>query len=252
MKKIILSFLVFAFFAGTAIAQDRTITGTVTGKEDGLSIPGASVKVQGTQKGTQTSSGGKYVIVVPTSATSLEFSYLGFITQVVPIGSSTVINVALAQDTKTLTEVVVTALGIKREAKALGYSAQSVKGDDLTKADQGDVLKSLSGKIAGVQVTSSSGTPGASSYIQLRGQNSLTGNNQPLFVIDGNPIDNSQNYSGDPSDGKNNLLQGATNSNRGADVDPNDIESITVLKGPAAAAIYGIDAANGAILITTI
>jgi TonB-linked SusC/RagA family outer membrane protein len=251
MKKIILSFLVFALFAGTAIAQDRTITGTVTGKEDGLPIPGVSVKVQGTQKGTQTSSVGKYVIVVPSSATSLEFSYLGFITQVLPIGSSSVIHVGLAQDTKTLTEVVVTALGIKREAKALGYSAQSVKGDDLTRADQGDVLKSLSGKIAGVQVTSSSGTPGAASYIQLRGQNSLTGNNQPLFVIDGNPIDNSQNYSGDPSDGKNNLLQGATNSNRGADVDPNDIESITVLKGPAAAAIYGIDAANGAILITT-
>eukprot|EP01132_Coremiostelium_polycephalum_P015416 gene15416-18622_t len=198
-----------------------------------------------------TSVNGKYSLAVPSQGQALEFSYLGYLSQTVQIGTQTTINVKLLSDSKSLSEVVVTALGIKRETKALGYAAQSVKGDDLTKADQGDVLKSLSGKIAGVQVTSSSGTPGAASYIQLRGSNSLTGNNQPLFVIDGSPVDNSQNYSGDPSDAKNNLIQGATNSNRGADIDPNDIESITVLKGPAAAAIYGIDAANGAVVITT-
>nr|WP_199074983.1 SusC/RagA family TonB-linked outer membrane protein [Pedobacter sp. ASV19] len=250
MKKLILSLFVFLFIAVAAMGQNRTITGSVKG-DDGLPLPGVTVKIKGAPGGTLTSSDGKYQVQVPSGATALEFSYLGYITQTLPIGSQSVINATLASDSKSLSEVVVTALGIKREVKALGYAAQSVKGDDLTKADQGDVLKSLSGKIAGVQVTSSSGTPGSSTYIQLRGSNSLTGSNQPLFVIDGSPIDNSQNYSGDPSDAKNNLLQGASNSNRGADIDPNDIESITVLKGPAAAAIYGIEAANGAILITT-
>lgn len=250
MKKLILSLFVFLFIAVAAMAQNRTITGSVKG-DDGLPLPGVTVKIKGAPGGAVTGADGKYQVQVPSGATALEFSYLGFLTQTLPIGSQSVINASLVSDSKSLSEVVVTALGIKREVRALGYSAQSVKGDDLTKADQGDVLKSLSGKIAGVQVTSSSGTPGSSSYIQLRGSNSLTGNNQPLFVIDGSPIDNSQNYSGDPSDAKNNLLQGASNSNRGADIDPNDIESITVLKGPAAAAIYGIDAANGAIVITT-
>ncbi|SDL89039.1 TonB-linked outer membrane protein, SusC/RagA family [Pedobacter sp. ok626] len=251
MKKLIQSLFIFVFLAGAAMAQDRTITGTVTGKDDGLPVPGVSVKVIGTTIGTSTDANGKYALKIASGSASLEFSSIGYVQQVVAIGSSNVVNVIMSTDSRQLGEVVVTALGIKREVRALGYSAQSVKGDDLTKTDQGDVLKSLSGKVAGVQITSSSGTPGSSSYIQLRGSNSLTGNNQPLFVIDGSPIDNSQNYSGDPSDEKNNLLQGASNSNRGADIDPNDIESITVLKGPAAAAIYGIDAANGAIVITT-
>lgn len=251
MKKLTKSLFILMFIAVSAMAQDRTITGTVTGKDDGGPIPGASVKAVGTSIGTSTDANGKYAIKVASGQTSLEFFSIGYVRQVVAIGSSNVVNVILVTDAMQLGEVVVTALGIKREVRALGYAAQSVKGDDLTKADQGDVLKSLSGKVAGVQITSSSGTPGASSYIQLRGSNSLTGNNQPLFVIDGSPVDNSQNYSGDPSDEKNNLLQGASNTNRGADIDPNDIESITVLKGPAAAAIYGIDAANGAIVITT-
>lgn len=250
MKKLVLGLFICLFAAVSALAQDRTVSGNVKG-DDGLPLPGVTVKIKGAAGGALTAVNGNYSVSVPPGGTALEFSYLGYITQTIQIGSQSVINVKLASDSKSLSEVVVTALGIKRETKALGYAAQSVKGDDLTKADQGDVLKSLSGKIAGVQITSSSGTPGAASYIQLRGSNSLTGNNQPLFVIDGNPIDNNQNYSGDPSDAKNNLLQGATNSNRGADVDPNDIESITVLKGPAAAAIYGIDAANGAIVITT-
>jgi TonB-linked SusC/RagA family outer membrane protein len=251
MKKLLQSLFIFVFIAGAAMAQDRTITGTVTGKDDGLPIPGVSVKIVGTSIGTSTDANGKYAIKVTSGQASIEFSSLGYVRQVVAIGSSNIVNATMTTDAKQLGEVVVTALGIKREVRALGYSAQSVKGDDLTKTDQGDVLKSLSGKIAGVQITSSSGTPGASTYIQLRGSNTLTGNNQPLFVVDGNPINNAQNYSGDPSDADNNLLQGATNSNRGADIDPNDIESITVLKGPAAAAIYGIEAANGAIVITT-
>lgn len=251
MKKLLLLLFLSVCISEISFAQTRTISGTVKGKADGTPIPGVSVKVVGSSNGTATDGSGRYSLSVSEESKSLIFTSLGYSSQTVSINGVSVLNVTLQEDANQLGEVIVTALGIKRETRALGYSAQSINGGDLTKTDQGDVLKSLSGKIAGVQVTSSSGTPGASSYIQLRGSNTLTGNNQPLFVIDGNPIDNSQNYSGDKSDGKNNLLQGATNSNRGSDVDPNDIESVTVLKGPAAAAIYGIDAANGAIIITT-
>jgi TonB-linked SusC/RagA family outer membrane protein len=250
MKKHIQVLFVFMLFALSSMAQQRTITGIVTGN-DGLPLPGVTIRIKGATGGVITNNEGKYLVEVPQGATALEFSYIGFTPKTVNIGTQNTINVTMVSDSKSLSEVVVTALGIRRESKALGYAAQSVKGEDLTKSAQNDVLKSLSGKVAGVQITSSSGTPGASSYIQLRGSNSLTGNNQPLFVVDGSPINNDQNYSGDPSDAQNNLLQGASNTNRAADIDPNDIESITVLKGPAAAAIYGIEAANGAILITT-
>ena len=250
MKKHILTLLVCMLIALSAMAQQRTISGKVVG-DDGRPLPGVTIKILGATGGVVTNNDGSYSVSVPAGATGLEFSYLGYVTQTKAIGTQNVISVTLTSESKSLSEVVVTALGIRREAKALGYSAQSVKGADLTKSDQTDVLKSLSGKIAGVQVTSSSGTPGSSSYIQLRGSNTLTGDNQPLFVVDGSPINNSQNFSGDPSDAKNNLLFGATNTNRGSDIDPNDIESITILKGPAAAAIYGIEAANGAVLITT-
>jgi TonB-linked SusC/RagA family outer membrane protein len=250
MKRHIQTLFVFMLIALSTMAQQRTITGKVVG-DDGTPLPGVTIRTKGVTGGALTNTQGVYTVSVPQAATALEFSYIGFVTQTIPIGTQNVINVTLAAESRSLSEVVVTALGIRREAKALGYSAQSVKGGELTRADQTDVLKSLSGKIAGVQITSSSGTPGSSSYIQLRGSNTLTGDNQPLFVVDGSPISNAQNFSGDPSDDENNLLFGATNTNRGADIDPNDIESVTVLKGPAAAAIYGIEAANGAILITT-
>ncbi len=250
MKKHLQILLVCMLTALSAMAQQRTISGKVVG-DDGTPLPGVTIKIRGATGGVVTNNDGSYSVGVPNGATGLEFSYLGYVTQTKAIGTQNVINVTLTSESKSLSEVVVTALGIRRESKALGYAAQSVKGADLTRSDQTDVLKSLSGKIAGVQITSSSGTPGASSYIQLRGSNTLTGDNQPLFVVDGSPINNSQNYSGDPSDAKNNLLFGATNTNRGSDIDPNDIESITILKGPAAAAIYGIEAANGAVLITT-
>jgi len=251
MKKNLLLILFWACIALNAIGQTRTISGTVKSRADGQPIPGVSVKATGSTAGAATNGTGAFTITINDDTKSLVFTSIGYTTQTVAVAGLSVVNVLLADDSRQLGEVVVTALGIKRETKALGYSVQGVQGGDLTKADQGDVLKSLSGRIAGVQVTSSSGTPGAASYIQLRGANSLTGNNQPLFVIDGNPINNSQNSSGDPASARDNLLTGATNSNRGSDIDPSNIESITVLKGPAAAAIYGIEAANGAIVITT-
>ena len=159
------------------------------------------------------------------------------------VGSST--------DTGRVEEVVVTALGIKKQQRALGYAVQSVKGKELVGSGEQNVVQALSSKVAGALVTSSSGTPGASSRILLRGAATFTGNNQPLFVVDGVPIDNStdQTTAGDYPFNSN--LQGVNNSNRAVDINPDDIENITVLKGPAAASLYGVRGANGAIIITT-
>jgi TonB-linked SusC/RagA family outer membrane protein len=245
--------LCLLFFIGSMTglyAQQREVTGKVTGT-DGNPVPYATVQVKGTTRGTTADQSGNFKLMVDGSDAILQFRSVGFTLKEVPIGTAARYDVSLAQDNRNLQEVVVTGLGIQRSKKALGYAVQDVKGDDLVKASQGDALRGLAGKVAGMQVTGSGGTPGSSTFIKLRGTNSLTGSNQPLFVIDGIPVDNSQNYSGDPADGDNQVLQGATNTNRGSDINPDDIESITVLKGPAAAALYGIDAANGAIIITT-
>lgn len=229
-------------------SQTKTITGRIT-DTNGDPVPFATIKVKGSNIGVAADQNGNFNIQAG-SGNVLSISAVGFVSQDISVGSRTVIDVAL-KSAASLQEVVVTALGVKRNKNDLGYAAQTINADAIEKGGQTDALKALSGKIAGVQITSSTGTPGGSAYIQLRGANSITGDNQPLFVIDGVPIDNGQNYSGDPSDGSNNVLFGATNTNRGADVNPDDIESITVLKGPAAAALYGIGAANGAIIITT-
>lgn len=217
--------------------------------EKGTPVPYATVKIKGNDAGVAADENGRFSIQA-SSASTLIISAAGFTTQNITVGNQTEVNIVLSSS-ESLQEVVVTALGVKRNKNDLSYAAQTINADAISKGGQTDALKALSGKVAGVQITSSTGTPGGASYIQLRGANSITGDNQPLFVIDGVPIDNGQNYSGDPSDGTNNVLQGVTNTNRGADINPNDIESITVLKGPAAAALYGIGAANGAIIITT-
>lgn len=250
MLKHLLCLLIFTGLMTGLYAQQREVTGKVTGT-DGVPVPYATVQIKGTNRGTTADQGGNFRIMVDGNNVVLVVRSVGFTLKEIPVGAATTYDVALVQDNRSLQEVVVTGLGIQRQKKALGYAVQDVKGDDLTKASQGDALRALSGKVAGMQVIGSGGTPGASTFIKLRGTNSLTGNNQPLFVIDGIPVDNSQNYSGDPADGDNQVLQGATNTNRGADINPDDIESISVLKGPAAAALYGIDAANGAIIITT-
>lgn len=236
--------------AGTAIAQDRTITGTVTGKDDGLPLPGVSVVVQGTKNGTQTGADGKYVISVPSGSASLVFSYLGFVTETLPV-TGNVLNVVLTSDSKALSEVVVTALGVSRAERSIGYSVSSVKGDDLVKSGEANVIQGLAAKSSGVVVTSSSGTPGASSKIILRGPSSFSSDNQPLIVIDGIPMDNSVNYVNAGDNPYNNTLSGAQTPNRALDINPDDIESVTILKGPAAAALYGQSAGNGAIVYTT-
>ena len=245
MKKLLQSLLVLMIFATTAMAQQRTITGTVTGKDDGLPLPGVSVRVKGATGGTSTDLSGKYSITLPAEATGLEFSSIGYTSQSTTLGSSSLINVSLADDSRTLGEVVVTANAIKREKRTLGYSAPTVKSEELTQGGSPSVISSLSGKVAGVNITSTSGAPGSSSRVVLRGGSSISGSNQALMVIDGVPIDNSSVIGGASS------LSSVDFGNRGNDISPDDIESVTVLKGPAAAALYGSRASNGALIITT-
>lgn len=249
MGKIVLLVTIFMSVCLAGFSQAQTVTGSVK-DGSGNPVPFATISEKGTQNAVSADAQGNFSISVKKNA-SLEITAAGFDPQTAAITSTPVEIVLTSGKSQTIQEVVVTAMGIQRNRNDLGYSVQSVNADALEKASQTDALQALAGKVAGLQVSSSSGTPGGATYIQLRGANTITGNNQPLFVIDGMPIDNSQNASGDPANGTNNVLFGATNTNRGADINPSDIESITVLKGPAAAALYGISAANGAIIITT-
>ncbi|MEO8087548.1 MAG: SusC/RagA family TonB-linked outer membrane protein [Bacteroidota bacterium] len=253
MRKQITLFALFCvFLCMQSFAQDRTLTGKVTSSEDNLGIPGVSVVVVGTTIGTTTDIDGNYKLNVPSGAKQLRFSGVGLKSTSIDIGASDALNLAMVNDVLKLDEVVVTALGISKEKKALGYAVQEVSGGELARSGETNLVEALSSKVAGVNVISSTGTPGASSYITIRGAHSITGENQPLFVLDGIPVDNSSFVSGNPDEGRNNLpVGGVANSNRLIDLNADDIESVTVLKGPAAAALYGIRAANGAIIITS-
>lgn len=225
--------------------QERTITGKVTSKLDNAGLPGVSVMIKGTNKGTVTDMDGKYKISVPGNAT-LVFTYISFETQEVVVGSQSVINIQLLESSKTLNEVVVTAAGIKREKSSLGYSVTTVSAEKLAQKSEPDPLRALTGKVAGVNIQSSGGVAGGGTNITIRGNSSLNGNNQPLFVVDGVPFDNSSFTNvGATSVGASGV------TNRAFDLDPNNIQSMTILKGAAAAALYGSRAANGAVIITT-
>ena len=226
-----------------AFAQTRTVSGTIT-DANGLPVPGATVAVRGVKGGTSTDANGKFTIHITGNAL-LIVSGIGFETQEFKVGDSPNVMIVLKQGNSSLSEVVVTALGIRRDKRLLTYSTQEVGGDALVGAKQDNVVNALDGKIAGVQINNSSGMPGSSTRIVIRGVSSLEGNNTALFVIDGVPMDNSEIGNPDGS-----LGAGGT-SNRAIDIDPNIIESITVLKGAAATAIYGSDASRGAVLITT-
>jgi TonB-linked SusC/RagA family outer membrane protein len=230
---------------GRVWAQNRTVSGRVIDKTTNEGLPGVSVIVKGTTTGTATNAEGQYSLSVPGDATTLQFKYLGYVTTERPISSSNTVDAGLDVDNKELTEVIVTALGVPREKRALGYAVAEVKSEQVVQKSEPDILRTISGKVPGVNVISSSGVPGASSRITIRGNTSFLGNNQPLFVVDGVPYDNSQ------TDSENSLVHGAGYSSRTADIDPNNIASINVLKGAAAAALYGSRAAGGVIVITT-
>ena len=253
MKKVLLHFvpvLLIVMGSLNLFAQTRIITGTVKDSQ-GEAIIGASIIVKGTTIGTYSDGDGNFSLAVTPDAKVLLIRYLGMKSQEITLGSSNTLDVKMEEDVLGLDEVVVTAIGVSKEKKALGYSVQDVGGDALTQAGQSNALTALSGKVAGLSIIQSSGSPGSSVDIRLRGATSLTGDNSPLIVVDGVPLDNSQNFSGNPDDLSNNYLQSVNNSNRAVDINPDDIESVTVLKGPAATALYGISAANGALIITT-
>ena len=242
-------FLACLFLIGVGLvnAQPKSITGKVVSAEDGEPIIGASVMVKGTQTGTITDVKGQFTLSVPANATILWISYVGMKTQEVEARNN--ITVRLETDTKVIDEVVVTALGISREKKSLGYAVAEVKSDELTKARGGvsNPINSLVGKVAGLQITGSTGNMGGSSKILIRGAKSITQNNQPLFVIDGVPIEGTDYNTTDAARGAGgydygNLIQ---------DINPDDIESINILKGPNASALYGSRASNGVVMIVT-
>ena len=245
MKKLFVLIVLFVFIGGSTLwAQTKVISGTVTSATEGEgAIPGVTVQVKGTTLGVTTDLNGNYSLSVPQNATTLIFSYIGMKRQEVEIGGRSVINVVLESELLGLDEVVVTALGIAREKKALGYSVQDVQGDEIAKAKETNIINSLQGRISGAQITSTSGAVGASSRIVIRGISSLSGNNQPLFVVDGVPIDNS-NFGNTGTDGTN-------RGNGAADINPDDIETLTVLKGANASALYGSRASAGVIVVTT-
>lgn len=243
-KNLFVSFmLVFALIV-SAFAQERTITGTVNSAEDGLSLPGVNVLVKGTSIGTITDANGKYSIIVPSDAQTLEFSFVGMRLYIATIGNSTVIDVSMLVAIESLEEVVVTSLGIERKKKALGFSAQKMEQEDMTAARELNVANYLTGKIAGVQVSGTSSGTGGSTVVTIRGNNSITGNNQPMYVVDGVPITN-YNHAGGGMWGDQDYGDGI------GGINPEDVESMTVLKGPNASALYGSRGANGVILITT-
>jgi TonB-linked SusC/RagA family outer membrane protein len=230
-------------------AQTKTITGLITSSEDGGPIPGASIVVKGTTIGTVSRGDGTYELPVPADATTLTISFVGMKSQEIQIQGRTKIDVRLVSESIGVDEVVVTALGVSKQKKALGYSVSEVKGEDLVKARGGvsNPINSLAGKVAGLQISGASGNMGGSSKVILRGVKSLSGTNQPLFVIDGVPIEGSDYNTTNAARGAGgydygNLIQ---------DINPDDIASISVLKGPNAAALYGSRASNGVIMITT-
>ena len=237
----------------TALAQDRTVSGKVTSADDGQPLPGVNILVKGTTSGTITDLDGDFTLSVPSDGTILVFSFIGFESQEVEVGSRSILNVALLSDPTQLNEVVVTAIGLTANKRDLGYSIQNINAEEVAQSGETNLVAALAQKAAGVQVTSSGGTAGAAAQIRIRGNTTVIGSNSPLFVIDGVPIDNSTFTTADsPEDAVSDLgAGGVNNSNRAIDINPEDIASMTVLKGPAATALYGIRAANGAIIIDT-
>lgn len=225
----------------TLRAQERVITGTLKDATTQEGVPGVNVLVQGTTTGTITDIDGKYSLPVPADATMLVYSAIGYETQTVEIGNRTSIDLAMKESIEQLSEVVVTAFGIEREKKALGYTVQEIDGKAFAEAKQASVVNNLSGRIAGVQVNSNGG-PGSGSQIVIRGFSSVGGNNQPLVVIDGVPMENAK----DPLSADDNRFGGGL-----SEINPDNIANVSVLKGPNAAALYGSRAANGVILVTT-
>lgn len=238
-KKLILSLTCMALFCAGTYAQTTVLKGKVS-DDKGLPLPGVTVHIKGTNKGVSTDLNGKYTITY-AGAGILTFSAIGYTSKEIKLSGQTEVDVVLAEDNKILSEVVVTALGIKRDKRVLTYSSQEVKGSELVQGKDPNIVNDIAGKVSGVQITSSSGNPGSSTRIVIRGASSFYGDNNALMVIDGIPVDNSETGN----------LNSGPGTSRIADLDPNIVENINVLKGAAATALYGSLGANGVIIITT-
>ncbi|RAW01867.1 SusC/RagA family TonB-linked outer membrane protein [Pseudochryseolinea flava] len=246
------NFLLIGFFCllhvSVAWAQDRTIRGRVTSADDGTGLPGVNVLLKGTGTGVVTDADGNYSLTVPAGPGTLVFSFIGLRSEEIEIGERSVIDMPMQEDVAQLGEVVVTALGISREKRSVGYSIANVSGKDLTKGTSSNFTSALSGKIAGVQVTGGTGAPGSSTNVVLRGYANIGRGTQPLYVIDGVPVTNTnQNFNTNGAD----INRTVDFGNGINDINANDIESMSVLRGSAATAMYGSAGANGVIMITT-
>ncbi|MCS6808428.1 MAG: SusC/RagA family TonB-linked outer membrane protein [Bacteroidota bacterium] len=259
MKRIVLGslMLLLVLLASTRVFAQKTVTGRVTSSDDAAPLRSVKVVAKGTKVGTFTDVRGQYKITLPEGATTLVFSSVGYATREVVVGDRTVVDVRLDFDAKALDDVVVTAFGVKQEKKALGYAVQELSAQEIMQNNQPNIVAALQGRLAGVTINNSGGGVGAGSQIIIRGASSLSpsGNNQPLFVIDGIPISNETRAGNNqPSQGAGTIggsAEAFAMSNRAADINPDDIESINILKGPAATALYGLRAANGVVIITT-
>ncbi len=234
--------LLLAFAVQLTFAQEKTISGTVS-DNSGLPLPGTTVLVKGTTSGASTDFDGKYSINVNQGAT-LVFSFVGYSSQEIVVGTSSIINVTMQEDAESLEEVVVTALGIKREKGSIGSAITSIGSEELNEGAQANIADAIKGKVAGVVISSASTDPGSSSGIIIRGFSTIGGSNQPLYIIDGVPINNQSNFE--------DSLNGSYDFGRGSgDINPENIESISILKGASSTALYGSRAANGVVIITT-
>src|SRR5215218_4033727 len=247
MRKLLMLILCSLCSTAGLMAQSRTVTGKVTDNK-GAPLSNVSVVVKGTNVGTTTDLEGAFSLNVPDNTTTLVFSSVSATAKEVDIRNQNTVSVSLLANDKSLQEVVVTALGITRDKRSLGYATQTVKGAEIANKGELNMLNALQGRMAGVNITGASGGAGASTNINIRGIHSFTGNNQPLFVVDGIPISNNLDRTNGGTTGSNGDFQPP---NRALDIDPNIIESINILKGGAAAALYGSRAANGVIVITT-
>jgi len=232
----------------SARAQDRNVTGTVLSSEDNAAVPGVNVVVKGTSIGTITDMDGQYSIDVPSNESILVFSYIGLTTEEIVVGSRSVIDLTMLPDLQELTEIVVTAMGLEKEKRSLNYATQNVEDENIVQSQQPNLANALQGKVAGLSIRQSSGMPGSSSLMTIRGSTVLSGNNQPLMVVDGMPVESNSIFTEYVTE---NRVSGSDATSRMLDINPSDIESVEVLKGPAASALYGLRAGNGVIIITT-
>lgn len=250
MKRLLLTLSAASALSLTMVAQDsgkRTITGTVIYAGDDQPLIGATVMPVGQGTGVATDIDGHFSITVGPDVKKINVSYVGMVTRQFSIYGNKPLEIKLSNSDNTLDEVVVTAFGVKRDRKGLGYAVQDLKAEDLNTAGTTSVSSALQGKLSGVDIRPSSGAPGASSNVTIRGVRSFSGNNAPLYVIDGMPVESTP----DIVQTANGMVTNAGYADRSIDINPDDIESVNVLKGQAAAALYGIRATNGVIVITT-